>query len=117
MKVISPSTYRLQWGDRQGVPNPWNVEHLRRFYPWISFFLKLCIFPFVFLFFRLNKKYFKQSSAMSRALPPPSSHHNPPRHARGLAKANIWVAWPGGGVLTLPRPFPSTCSGAWIKPT
>jgi hypothetical protein len=31
-KVISPSTYRLQWGDGQGVPNPWNVEHLRRFY-------------------------------------------------------------------------------------
>jgi hypothetical protein len=31
-EVISPSTYRLQWGDKQGVPNPWNVEHLRRFY-------------------------------------------------------------------------------------
>jgi hypothetical protein len=33
MEVISQSTYRLQWGDGQGVPNPWNVEHLRRFYP------------------------------------------------------------------------------------
>jgi hypothetical protein len=32
-EVISPSTYHLQWGDGQGVPNPWNVEHLRRFYP------------------------------------------------------------------------------------
>jgi hypothetical protein len=32
-EVISPSTYRLQWGDGQGVPNPWNMEHLRRFYP------------------------------------------------------------------------------------
>jgi hypothetical protein len=32
-EVISPSTYRLQWGDGQGVPNTWNVEHLRRFYP------------------------------------------------------------------------------------
>jgi hypothetical protein len=32
-KVISPSTYLLQWGDGQGVPNPWNVEHLRQFYP------------------------------------------------------------------------------------
>ena len=32
-EVVSPSTYRLQWGDGQGVPNPWNVEHLRRFYP------------------------------------------------------------------------------------
>jgi hypothetical protein len=31
-EVICPSTYRLQWGDGQGVPNPWNVEHLRRFY-------------------------------------------------------------------------------------
>jgi hypothetical protein len=28
-EVISPSTHRLQWGDGQGVPNPWNVEHLR----------------------------------------------------------------------------------------
>jgi hypothetical protein len=32
-EVINPSTYRLQWGDGQGVPNPWSVEHLRRFYP------------------------------------------------------------------------------------
>jgi hypothetical protein len=32
-EVVSPSTYRLQWGNGQGVPNPWNVEHLRRFYP------------------------------------------------------------------------------------
>jgi hypothetical protein len=28
-EVVSPSTCRLQWGDEQGVPNPWNVEHLR----------------------------------------------------------------------------------------
>jgi hypothetical protein len=28
-EVINPSTYLLQWGDGQGVPNPWNVEHLR----------------------------------------------------------------------------------------
>jgi hypothetical protein len=27
-EVISLSTYHLQWGDGQGVPNPWNVEHL-----------------------------------------------------------------------------------------
>jgi hypothetical protein len=32
-EVISTSTYRLQWGDRQGVPNPWNMEYLRQFYP------------------------------------------------------------------------------------
>jgi hypothetical protein len=32
-EVISPSTYRFKWGDGQGVPNPWNVEHLRRFHP------------------------------------------------------------------------------------
>jgi hypothetical protein len=32
-EVISPSTYHLQWGDDQGVPNLWNMEHLRRFYP------------------------------------------------------------------------------------
>jgi hypothetical protein len=40
-EVISLSTYRLQWGDGQGVPNPWNVEHLRRFYPYNSFKFKL----------------------------------------------------------------------------
>jgi hypothetical protein len=33
MEVVSPSTYRLQWDDGQGVPNFWNIEHLRRFYP------------------------------------------------------------------------------------
>jgi hypothetical protein len=96
-EVISPSTYRLQWGDGQGVPNPWNVEHLRRFYPKISFFSSYVFSPFVFLFFILNKKYFKQSSATSRALPPPSSYYNPPPldMLGGLAKANIWVARPG----------------------
>jgi hypothetical protein len=33
MEVVSPSTYHLQWVDGQGVPNVWNIEHLRRFYP------------------------------------------------------------------------------------
>jgi hypothetical protein len=33
MEVVSPSTYRLQWADSQGVPNVWNIEHLHRFYP------------------------------------------------------------------------------------
>jgi hypothetical protein len=33
MKVVSPSIYRLQWADGQGVPNVWNIEHLRHFYP------------------------------------------------------------------------------------
>jgi hypothetical protein len=33
MEVVSPSTYRIQWADGQGVPNIWNIEHLRRFYP------------------------------------------------------------------------------------
>jgi hypothetical protein len=33
MEVVSPLTYRLQWADDQGVPNVWNIEHLRRFYP------------------------------------------------------------------------------------
>jgi hypothetical protein len=32
-EVINPYTYRLQWGDGQGIANPWNMEHLRRFYP------------------------------------------------------------------------------------
>jgi hypothetical protein len=32
-EVVSPSTYRLQWADGQGVPNVWNIEHLRRLYP------------------------------------------------------------------------------------
>jgi hypothetical protein len=33
MEFVSPSTYRLQWADGQGVPNVWNIEHLCRFYP------------------------------------------------------------------------------------
>jgi hypothetical protein len=33
MEVVNPSTYRLQWADGQGVPNVWNIEHLRRYYP------------------------------------------------------------------------------------
>jgi hypothetical protein len=33
MEVVSPSTHRLQWADGQGVPNVWNIEHLRHFYP------------------------------------------------------------------------------------
>jgi hypothetical protein len=33
MEVVSPSTYHLQWADGQGVPNVWNIEHLRCFYP------------------------------------------------------------------------------------
>jgi len=32
-EVIGPATYRLKWGDGSGVPNPWNIEHLWRFYP------------------------------------------------------------------------------------
>jgi hypothetical protein len=38
---------------------------------------------------------------MSRALPPPSSHHNRPPldMLGGLAKANIWVARPWGAQL------------------
>jgi hypothetical protein len=47
--VISPSTYRLQWDDGQGVPNPWNVEHL------IVLKFKLCISLFCTPFSRLNK--------------------------------------------------------------
>jgi hypothetical protein len=58
-EVISPSTYRLQWGDRQGVPNPWNVEHLHRFYPYNnSFKFRLCI-SLSCPFFRLNKLIFQ----------------------------------------------------------
>jgi hypothetical protein len=49
-EVIIPTTYRLQWGDRKGVPNPWNVEHLRRFYPYNSFSNSTFVFPFFVLF-------------------------------------------------------------------
>jgi hypothetical protein len=28
-----PGSYRLQYLDRQEVPNTWNIEHLRRFHP------------------------------------------------------------------------------------
>jgi hypothetical protein len=46
MKVVSPSTYRIQWADGQGVPNVWNIEHLHRFYPQkICIKIKLCTLP------------------------------------------------------------------------
>ncbi|XP_034591865.1 uncharacterized protein [Setaria viridis] len=32
-KVIQLGTYQLQWTDGSGVPNPWNIQHLRHFYP------------------------------------------------------------------------------------
>jgi hypothetical protein len=32
MEVVSLSTYHIQWADGEGVPNVWNIEHLRRFY-------------------------------------------------------------------------------------
>jgi hypothetical protein len=31
--VVVPRTYRLQCEDGTNVGNPWNIEHLRRFYP------------------------------------------------------------------------------------
>nr|CAB3498769.1 unnamed protein product [Digitaria exilis] len=31
-KVLKPGTYRLQTEDGVDLPNPWNVEHLRKFY-------------------------------------------------------------------------------------
>jgi hypothetical protein len=32
-KVTRPGSYRLQHPDGQDVPNSWNIQHLRRFYP------------------------------------------------------------------------------------
>ncbi|XP_022685463.1 uncharacterized protein LOC111258459 [Setaria italica] len=32
-EVIQPGTYRLQSADGSGIPNPWNIQHLRRLYP------------------------------------------------------------------------------------
>ena len=32
-QVIRPGMYRLRRDDGADVPNPWNIEHLRRFYP------------------------------------------------------------------------------------
>jgi hypothetical protein len=50
MEVVNPSTYRLQWADGQGVPNVWNIEHLRCFYPYkICIKIKLCTLPLVIL--------------------------------------------------------------------
>jgi hypothetical protein len=38
MEVADLATYSLQWADSQGISNVWNIEHLRRFYPY-----KMCI--------------------------------------------------------------------------
>ena len=32
-KVTRPGSYRLQYPDGAEVPNSWNIDHLRRFYP------------------------------------------------------------------------------------
>ena len=32
-EVTRPSSFRLAYEDRTEVPNSWNIEHLRRFYP------------------------------------------------------------------------------------
>jgi hypothetical protein len=32
-KVTRPGSYRLQDSNIQEVPNSWNIEHLRHFYP------------------------------------------------------------------------------------
>jgi hypothetical protein len=31
--VPRPGSVRLATGDGTELPNPWNIEHLRRFYP------------------------------------------------------------------------------------
>ena len=31
--IVVPGTYRLQREDGTDVSNPWNIEHLRHFYP------------------------------------------------------------------------------------
>jgi len=33
-KVTRPGSYRITDADGNEVPNSWNIEHLRRFYPW-----------------------------------------------------------------------------------
>ena len=33
-KVTEPGSYRLIYADGLEVPNSWNIEHLRKFYPW-----------------------------------------------------------------------------------
>jgi hypothetical protein len=60
-----------------------NDDSIRR----IVFNFSYVFFPCTF--FRLNKYYFKKSSAMCRALPSPLSFH---------------------------KPSPATCLGAWLKP-
>ena len=32
-KVTRPGSYRLIYPEGQEVPNSWNIEHLRKFYP------------------------------------------------------------------------------------
>ena len=32
-KVTGPGSYRITDADGNGVPNSWNIEHLRKFYP------------------------------------------------------------------------------------
>jgi hypothetical protein len=84
-EVISPSTYRSSGATGKEYPTPgtWSIydDSIHRIVLNLS-----SVFPFLLPFLDYINKYFKQSSAMSRALhPPPHTINSPPRHARGLS--------------------------------
>jgi hypothetical protein len=72
-------------------------------------------FLFLYHFFQLINKYFKQSSAMSRALPPPPSYNKPSPSTCSGAWLKPTHGLQNPGVRSLSYSFPSTCSRAWLK--
>jgi hypothetical protein len=37
VKVLKPGTYKLANEDGEELTNAWNIQQLRRFYPWLGF--------------------------------------------------------------------------------
>jgi hypothetical protein len=75
---------------------------------------QLCI-SFPCTFFRLNKYYFKRSSAMCRALPSPPSCLKPSPSTCSGALLKPTHGLQNLGVTSLSYSSPSTRSGAWLK--
>ena len=42
-KVTRPGSYRITDADGNEVPNSWKIEHLHKFYPWLSCMMKVSV--------------------------------------------------------------------------
>jgi hypothetical protein len=45
VKVLKPGTYKLANEDGEELTNAWNIQQLRRFYPWLGLPSHCCKLP------------------------------------------------------------------------